>query len=87
MHSRGGVGPAGDHPLLQQSECPVAPENRRDYPMILLDPRMDKNNNMLAGGESQYPGLGQRMKIDTKRVTSSIPRSEEHNPAHQENTG
>jgi len=55
--------------------------------MILLDPRMDKNNNMLAGGESQYPGLGQRMKIDTKRVTSSIPRSEEHNPAHQENTG
>jgi len=48
---------------------------------------MDKNNNMLAGGESQYPGLGQKTKLPTQRVTSNIPRSEEHNPAHQEGTG
>jgi hypothetical protein len=55
--------------------------------MILLDPRMDRSNNMLAGGESQYPGLGQQKKLSTQRVVSTIPRSDEHNPAHQEGTG
>ena len=55
--------------------------------MILLDPRMDRNNNMLAGGESQHPGLGQTMKLPTQRITSNIPRSDEYQPAHQEGVG
>ena len=88
MHSRGGgaPGPARDHPLTA-SACPVPEDARREHPMILLDPRLDRSNNMLAGGESQYPGLGQKMKLPTERVQSSIPRSDEHTPAHQEGAG
>ena len=89
MHSRSGGAVrenAGEHPLTKSS-CPVPPDQRRDHPMILLDPRLDRNNNMLAGGESQYPGLGQRTKLPTQRIVSTIPRSDEHNPAHQEGTG
>ena len=87
MHSRGGgVPPPSDHPLLQ-SACPVPEEQRREHPMILLDPRLDRNNNMLAGGESQYPGLGQKLRLPTKRAESTIPRSEENKPAHQEGAG
>ncbi len=86
MHSRGGGGPSRDHPLTA-SACPVPEDARREHPMILLDPRLDRSNNMLAGGESQYPGLGQKMKLPTERVQSSIPRSDEHTPAHQEGAG
>ena len=86
VHSRGeGAKAPDDHPLMQ-SACPVPPEKRHDHPMILLDPRMDRSNNMLAGGESQHPGLGQKTKLPTQRVTSNIPRSDEHQPAHQEGT-
>ena len=67
------------------SACPVPVDQRtRDHPMIPLDPRMDRSNNMLAGGESQHPGLGQRQPLPTQRAVSSIPRSAEHSPAHQE---
>lgn len=91
MHSRGDAAqqaPSSEHPLLQ-SACPVAPGQGRDAAsmMILLDPRMDRSNNMIAGGESQHPGLGQTQMLPTGRVTSNIPRSDEHKPAHQDGTG